>query len=65
MSAVMDERIKRWTAPRKSALVLEITLGKTAMAEASRKFDLTPPEIENWIDQGKAGMENENQDGAS
>ena len=58
MSAVMDEDIKRWTARRKSALVLEIIQGKTTVAEASRQFDLTPAEIEEWVEQGKAGMEN-------
>lgn len=54
----MDEEIKRWTARRKAALVLEIVQGKTTVAEASRQFDLQPSEIEEWIDQGKAGMEN-------
>ena len=39
MSAVMEEEIKRWTARRKSALVLEIIKGKTTVAEASRAFD--------------------------
>ena len=58
MSAVMDEEIKRWTARRKSALILEIIRGKTTVAEAARQFDLSPAEIEAWIDQGKAGMEN-------
>lgn len=36
MSQVMEEEIKRWTARRKSALVLEIIQGKTTVAEASR-----------------------------
>lgn len=58
MSAVMDEEIKRWTARRKSALVLEIIQGKATVAEAARQHDLAPSEIEDWIDQGKAGMEN-------
>jgi len=58
MSAVMDEEIKRWTARRKSALVLEIIQGKTTLSEASRQFDLTPAEIEGWVDDGKRGMEN-------
>lgn len=40
MSAVMDEEIKRWTARRKAALVLEIIQGKTTVAEASRSFGL-------------------------
>ncbi len=31
----MDEEIKRWTAKRKTALVLEIVQGKTSVSEAS------------------------------
>ena len=58
MSMTMDDEIKRWTARRKAALVLEIIQGKTTVAEASRQFDLPPSEIEDWVDQGKAGMEN-------
>lgn len=58
MSAVMDEDIKRWTARRKAALVLEIIQGKTTVAEASRSFDLPPSEIEAWVEDGKRGMEN-------
>ena len=58
MSAVMEEEIKRWTARRKSALVLEIIQGKTTVAEASRAFDITPSEIVTWVDEGKRGLEN-------
>ena len=58
MSAVMEEDIKRWTARRKAALVLEIIQGKTTVAEASRSFDLAPSEIEEWVEEGKRGMEN-------
>ncbi len=58
MSTTMEEEIKRWTARRKSALVMEILQGKTTVAEASQQFDLTPSEIEEWIDNAKAGMEN-------
>lgn len=58
MSAVMEEEIKRWTVRRKAALVLEIIQGKTTVSEASRQFDLSPSEIENWIDDDKRGMEN-------
>jgi len=28
------------------------------VAEASRQFDLPPSELEDWVDQAKAGMEN-------
>ena len=46
MSTLMDDEIKRWTARRKSALVLEIIQGKTTVAEVSRTHDLPPSEIE-------------------
>ena len=58
MSTTIDEDVKRWTARRKSALVLDIIQGKTTVSEAARQFDLSPSEIEEWVDQGKAGMEN-------
>ncbi len=54
----MDEEIKRWTAHRKSALVLDIIQGKTTVSESSRQLDLPPSEIEPWIDQANSGMEN-------
>ena len=47
MSVTMDDPIKRWTAKR-----------KTTVAEASRAFDLSPCEIEGWVEDAKRGMEN-------
>ena len=58
MSSQMSDENKRWSAKRKSALVLEIIQGKTTVAEASRQFDLTLSELESWVDQAKDGMEN-------
>ena len=58
MSIAMDHDVKRWTAKRKSALVLDIIQGKTTVAEASRAYDLSPSEIEGWVEDGKSGMEN-------
>ena len=58
MSSQMNEENKRWSAKRKSALVLDIIQGKTTVAEASRQFDLSPSELESWVEQAKAGMEN-------
>lgn len=58
MSVKMEEDIKRWTAKRKSALVLDIIQGKTTVAEASRAYDLSPSEVEAWVEDGKRGMEN-------
>ncbi|MBM4228642.1 MAG: transposase, partial [Gammaproteobacteria bacterium] len=40
MSDVMEEEIKRWTARRKSALVLDILQGRTTVSESARQFDL-------------------------
>ena len=54
----MDDDIKRWTAKRKTALILDIIQGKTTVAEASRAYDLPPSEIEEWVEEGKKGMEN-------
>ena len=48
MSTKMEEDIKRWTAKRKAALVMEIIQGKTTVSEASRSFDIAPSEIEEW-----------------
>ena len=50
--------IKRWTAKRKTQVVLDILKGKTTVAEVSRQHDLTPGEIERWVDEGINGMEN-------
>ena len=58
MSETMTEPVKRWTAKRKSALVVEILQGKTTVSEASRSYDLSPSEIEGWIDDARKGMEN-------
>jgi transposase-like protein len=58
MGTLMDDEIKRWTARRKSALVLEIIQGKTMVAEASRAHDLPPSELEKRIEDAKRGMEN-------
>lgn len=55
---MMEDDIKRWTAKRKAALVMEIIQGKTTVAEASRSFDLPPSDIEEWVDDAKKGMEN-------
>ena len=58
MSMKMEDDIKRWTVKRKSALVLEIIQGKTTVAEASRQCDLLPSKVEQWVNDGKRGMEN-------
>ncbi|MEM7497707.1 MAG: DUF1153 domain-containing protein [Pseudomonadota bacterium] len=58
MSEAVAEDIKRWTAKRKSALVIEIVQGKTTVAAAIRTYDLAPSEIEGWVEDARRGMEN-------
>src|SRR3990167_4229538 len=58
MSTVIEDVIKRWTAKRKTALVLGIIQGKSTISDASRAFDLNPSEVEQWVDEGTRGMEN-------
>lgn len=41
-----ETEIKRWTAKRKTQVVLDILKGKTTVAEIARQHDLTPGEIE-------------------
>jgi len=58
MSVTMEEEFKRWTAKRKTQLVLDILQGRMTVAEASRAYDLAPSEIEEWVEDGRKGMEN-------
>ncbi|WP_129678138.1 transposase [Candidatus Chloroploca sp. Khr17] len=53
-----DETLKRWTAKRRVALVLEILRGETTAAEAARRHDLTVAEIEQWKERFLGGAEN-------
>ena len=53
-----ENPIKRWTAKRKAAVVMDIFKGKTTAAEAARQYDLTVSEVEGWIDDAQRCMEN-------
>ena len=53
-----SNEIKRWTAKRRTALVLEILQGKTTAAEAARRHCLKVSEIEDWKNKFLAGAEN-------
>ncbi len=53
-----DEQLKRWTAKRRVALVLDILRGDTSVAEAARKHGLTVAEIEAWKQRFLSGAEN-------
>lgn len=58
MSTLMKDDIKRWTAKRKPAEVLDIIRGKTTISAAGRAFDLNPPDVGQCVDEGKRGIEN-------
>lgn len=49
MSDPTDD-IKRWTARRKAAVVMDIIKGETTAAELARSHDLTVAEVEQWMD---------------
>ena len=55
MSTAIEDAIKRWTAKRKSALVMEILQGKTTVAEASRLYDQPPFRDRDLDRRGEAG----------
>ena len=44
-----QEEIKRFSTKKKVDIVMDIFQGKTTVAEVSRKYDLTPAFIEEWI----------------
>jgi len=52
----LESEIKRMTAKRKAEVVMEIFQGKTTVAEVSRQYDLTPAQIEEWMEEARKGM---------
>jgi transposase-like protein len=54
-----NDPIQRWTAKRRTALVISILKGETSAKEAARKHGLTLAEVESWVERGLAGMENQ------
>lgn len=53
-----EPEVKRWTAKRKAELIKDIIKGKTTSKEAARAYDLTPSQIERWVDDALGDMEN-------
>jgi transposase-like protein len=54
----IPDEVQRWTAKRRSALVLSIIKGETSTVEAARKHGLTVAEVERWKEAFLAGAEN-------
>ena len=45
-----SDEIKRWTARRKAAAVIDIIKGKTGSSELARTHGLTLAEVERWME---------------
>ena len=52
------EDVQRWTAKRRSALVMQVLKGETSAQEAARKHGLTVAEVEDWKERFLAAAEN-------
>lgn len=53
----VKKEVRRWIAKRES-LSLDLIKGTTTVTQAARTYDLTPVEIEEWLEEGLRGMEN-------
>ena len=51
-------KVERWTAKKRSALIMQIIKGETSVAEAARKHGLRVAEVEAWKDQFLLAAEN-------
>ena len=58
MSSDVPDKVQRWTAKRRTALVLSIMRGETSAQEAARTHGLTVAEVEDWKDRFLLGAEN-------
>jgi transposase-like protein len=58
MTPEIPEQVQRWTAKRRSALVISLLKGETSVAEAARQHGLTVAEVEDWRDKFLLGAEN-------
>ncbi len=58
MSKDIPEKVQRWTAKRRVALVRSILKGDTSVKEAARKHGITVREIEEWQEKFFMGAEN-------
>ena len=58
MTTELPEKVQRWTAKRRAALVLSILQGETSAQEAARKHGLTVAEVEAWKERFLAAAEN-------
>jgi transposase-like protein len=55
---MQQDKMQRWTAKHRAALVIEILRGDTSTQEAARQHGLTVAEIEQWKERFLTGAEN-------
>ena len=53
-----EPEIQRWTAKRRTSLVLSILKGEISIQEAARKHALKVSEVQDWKDRFLSGAEN-------
>ncbi len=58
MAEEQPEKVQRWTAKRRAALVVSIIRGETSLQEAARAHGLTVAEIESWQERFLTAAEN-------
>lgn len=62
----MEEQEKRWTARRKADVVLQILRQTTTVVDVARANDLTPSEVQGWVDtflkNGENGLKTNSKD---
>ena len=46
----MEKNFQRWTAKRKTELVLSLLKGEMKQVEACRRYDLKQSEVESWTE---------------
>jgi transposase-like protein len=46
----MENGVQRWTAKRKSELVLQLIKGEKTLVEICRSHDLKQSEVQGWVD---------------
>jgi transposase-like protein len=49
------KKFDRWTAQRKSAIILEVLKGQVSVPEAARKYGFTQGEYRKWADEFMRG----------
>ena len=61
----MSDEVERWTATRRTALILQIVRGDTTTAEAARQGDLKVGDLQHWYGPFLTGGEHSLKSGAS